>query len=242
MALLRRSLTALRAVFNTVFVVVWTIGMVTGVAVLAALARDRQVFVRAQRTWARGLVWGCGATFRVCGADALDPSAAYVLVVNHESPCDIVALFAALPAMPAFVAKRELLRVPFVAAALRLGGHVLVSRGQRGQAHEALQEAGRCLASGRSVVFFPEGTRGDGVTLLPFKSGGFRLAKDARASVLPIGLRGTASILGKGNPLVWPGTVEVHVGTPIPAAEVEARDAGELAEITRTAVTRLLGR
>jgi 1-acyl-sn-glycerol-3-phosphate acyltransferase len=231
-----------RAVANSIFFGVWTAFMVTFAVTTGVLLRDPQFFKRMQRYWARGLTSFWGVELEVYGAEHMPADdAGCVVMANHVSNVDIVALFIALPRIPGFMAKRELLKVPFLAAALRAGGHVIVDRGQHDQAKKALQHAAQQVREGRTVLVFPEGTRGDSESLGGFKSGGFRLARTAEVPIYPVGIRGTGLVGPKHSLLVWPGRIEVHIGEPFMPSEWQGLDQSALMARVRTRIVGLSG-
>lgn len=205
----------------------------------STLLRDPGLFKRAQRTWGRGLLRFWGVTLKVVGAERLNTDRSYVVMANHLSYVDIVALFVALPVMPGFLAKKELTRVPFLAAALRHGGHVVIDRGQHNRAMAALERAAGQVRDGTTVLIFPEGTRGDSDTIGAFKGGGFRLARSAGVPILPVGLRGCRGIFPKGSLLIRSGEIEVHIGTPVMPEEAAELDFEALTARVRQAVIEL---
>jgi 1-acyl-sn-glycerol-3-phosphate acyltransferase len=232
-------LQTIRSFANLIFLGAWTALMVTVAVTLGALRRDPELFRRMQRDWARGLIKFWGVELEVHGSEHMQAGNSYVVMSNHLSYVDIVALFLALPIIPGFLAKRELTKVPFLAQALRSGGHVVIDRGQRANAMAAINDAAEQVRSGKTVLIFPEGTRGDTDTIGDFKKGGFYLAKAARVPILPVGLRGTRMIFPRSSLLVRPGKVEVHIGAPIPEGEVELRDAGEMVPYVRARIMEL---
>ena len=229
----------LRSILNSIFLELWTAFMVTLAVALSALRGDFGVFRRMQRQWARGLVRFWGVRVAVHGAEHMDTSTSYVVVSNHLSWADIVVLFLALPITPGFLAKRELLRVPFLAAALRSGGHVIIDRGKRSSAVQALHKAAQEIRAGKTVLVFPEGTRGDSDTVGDFKKGGFHLARDAKVPILPVGVRGSRSVFPRAGILIHPGAIEVHIGPPIPVPDIERLSVDALVERTRAEVMAL---
>lgn len=213
--------------------------MVTYAIGSSLILNDPEFFRRAQRNWARGLARFWGMELKVFGAENMPEGSPYVVMSNHASYADIVALFMALPVIPGFLAKRELMKIPFLAAALRAGGHVIIDRGKRESAKAALDSAAQQVRSGKTVLIFPEGTRGDADAVAPFKSGGFHLAKAARVPIIPVGLRGTRAIGPKHSVLFWPGSVEVHIGAPISPDEIEGKELYPLVEAVRTRIATL---
>lgn len=184
---------------------------------LYSVTRDRPQFQKLQRVWADGLVRGWGLEVRAHGAEQLDPRGTYVFMANHLSHVDIVALFVALPVHVGFLAKKELRRVPFLAQAMVAGGHVFIDRKQRASALNVMSEAARDVANGASLVVFPEGTRAFEEHIQPFKRGGFHLARQAGVPVVPVGIRGARTVLGREDYLIRPGQLDVHIGAPVRA-------------------------
>jgi lyso-ornithine lipid O-acyltransferase len=91
-----------------------------------------------------------------------------LLVSNHVSYVDIIALLSLAPAM--FVAKREVKSWPVMGLMAQLGGTLFIDRQRRthvGEINDGIQTA---LDDGALVIVFPEGTSSDGKTVLPFRS------------------------------------------------------------------------
>ncbi len=116
------------------------------------------------RRFLAACAWIVGARVRVRGAP---PPANALILANHLSWIDILLLADSADAV--FVAKGELARVPLVGWLCRLNDTIFVERGDR-MAIDAQVAAVREALGARPVAIFPEGTTGDGETLLPFKS------------------------------------------------------------------------
>jgi len=221
------------------FVAPWTM-FVTASGVLLAKMTGRAAWIpEAERFWARGLLRVWGVHVEVDWPHDFDPDGPYVVMANHASHIDVPILFMALPFVPGFVAKKELDRVPFLSMALRAGGHVLLDRADRKSAIRALRSAAEQVRQGKTVVVFPEGTRGDGRALLPFKKGGFLIAKTADVAILPVGIQGSSSVLPRGASLPHSHVVHVRVGDPIDAHEVRSLNIGQLLSRVRSQITEL---
>ena len=91
-----------------------------------------------------------------------------VFLANHLSWVDILVLAGATGS--AFVAKSELRGVPLVGWLCTLNHTLFVERGNRMGIAEQIAALGRAITAGWAITIFPEGTTGDGVTLLPFKA------------------------------------------------------------------------
>lgn len=231
----------LRALFNALVFPLWTALCVTFALCAGWLKRDPDYFYRAQRGWARGLYRLCGISLTVEGAENMDPQGAYVIVANHASYMDIAALFASLPKLPQFMAKRELAKIPFLGTALRSGRHILVTRGNHASAKNSLDSAAESLKAGAAILIFPEGTRSTQGTIARFKTGAFRLAKLGEVQILPVGIHGTRHVLPKHGRLIRPHAVTVRIGKPVSAAEVQGANLNELTERIRQTLAELSG-
>ncbi|MGA1800470.1 lysophospholipid acyltransferase family protein [Sphingomonas sp. 4RDLI-65] len=91
-----------------------------------------------------------------------------VFVSNHLSWIDILLLSGATGT--AFVAKSELRTAPLVGWLCTLNHTIFVSRADRMAVTDQIAQVRDTLAQDWPVTLFPEGTTGDGVTLLPFKA------------------------------------------------------------------------
>jgi 1-acyl-sn-glycerol-3-phosphate acyltransferase len=170
------------------------------------------------RFWSRLNLRLLGIEVTASGAEHVAPGQSYVVMANHQSYCDIWATFAALPLQLRWVMKRELRKIPVFGYACGRMGHIYVERGNREDARASMAEAARRIASGTSVVFFPEGTRSTTGVLGPFKSGGFRLALAGGVPLLPVSITGTGRTLAAHSWIFHPGRVHVAVSAPIPTA------------------------
>ncbi|MGA9725792.1 MAG: 1-acyl-sn-glycerol-3-phosphate acyltransferase, partial [Candidatus Binatus sp.] len=114
---------------------------------------------------------------------------------------------------------------------------------------ESLEDALAELAQGRCVLMFPEGTRSAEGDIHEFKSGAGLLALRSRCDVLPVLIRGTHDVMGKGSLVPRHHPVEVRIGRAITAAELRelaasSEGAGayrKIADLMRAAVIALSG-
>lgn len=183
-----------------------------------------------QRCEAMGTGWLKDAQIDlvVKGLDALDLSKPYLFMSNHQSLFDIPVLFAVLKGRLRMVTKKELFRVPIWGQALQVAEFIAIDRKDRYKAVESLKEAARLMQSGINVWIAPEGTRSKDGKLLPFKKGGFMLALETGATIVPVAIKGTLRVIPKKSFRLRLGQhVEVEFGEPIEASEysLETRDA-----------------
>jgi 1-acyl-sn-glycerol-3-phosphate acyltransferase len=172
------------------------------------------------RLWTRLILTIGGVAVRVSGLSQINPKQQYVFMVNHQSNIDIPVLIESLPGFQLrWIAKRELLWVPFFGWAMWAAKHITVDRSCRFDALGTLKKAQERMKDGISVVVFPEGTRSSDGNLLPFKRGGFLLAAKAQIPIVPVTITGSGTILPKGDWRIRGGKIEVTVGAPVPAED-----------------------
>jgi 1-acyl-sn-glycerol-3-phosphate acyltransferase len=204
-----------------------------------ALRRDAPALERHTRVWAQGLARGWGVRVVAHDTERLPIDRPCVVMANHQSHADVVALFLGLPVLPVFLAKRELRAVPLFGRAMETGGHVFIDRGKHQSAVDTIDDAARRLRAGSPLLVFPEGTRGRRAEIQRFKKGGFHLARKAGVPNVPIGIRGSRAVWPREAPAALPGLISLHVGEPIPAAEVTEGEIEPLIERVRARVAEL---
>lgn len=193
------------------------------------------------RIWARGALVAGGVRVRVELHPAVRPGVGYVVMANHASYFDVLAMLAVLPGQYRFVAKRSLFHIPIFGWALRAGGFIPVDRKDRSRAKEIWKAAGDRLRKGASVFFYPEGTRSPDGRIHRFQRGAFLVALNAGAPILPVGISGARAIMPKQRFAVDPGVITVRFGEPVVTEGVSVREKNALIREVREEVGRLAG-
>jgi len=203
---------------------------------LPALAVDRsgRATLWIARGWVSWILRTCGVTVESDGLENLTEPC--ILMSNHQSVFDTAAVIQSLPISWKFVAKRELLWVPFFGWVLAAGDQIIVDRGNREQAVRSRQRAAERVRGGVNVIVFPEGTRSPDAHIAPFKSGGFHLALQSGVPIVPVTVSGSWRITPKRSLRVESGRVLVRYGKPIPTHDLGLDDRQELKRRVREAI------
>jgi 1-acyl-sn-glycerol-3-phosphate acyltransferase len=228
-------------VTNAAFTPFWTAGVTVTAVAMARLSKRARYIPEGERLWARGLLKAWGVQVDVEGIERLPAEPPYILMANHQSHVDVPILFASLPVIPGFLAKKELDKIPFLSMALRAGGHVLIDRADRSSAMRVLKHAAEEVRSGKTLAIFPEGTRGEEDRLAPFKKGPFLIAKKAAVPIVPVGILGSRLLLSRNEWLPRSGRVRLMVGQPITPDEIRSLDVDGLSDRTYRSIAALLG-
>jgi len=101
----------------------------------------------------------CHITYSVEGLENIPKDHVGIALCKHQSSWETYFLPLLFPKF-GYIAKRELLWVPFFGWGLALMGPITIDRKNKSSAMQQIITEGKaCLQSGRWVLMFPEGTR-----------------------------------------------------------------------------------
>jgi 1-acyl-sn-glycerol-3-phosphate acyltransferase len=240
-------ITILRSITTYLAVSLYVLLIGTPFVVLALFLRNPLILYKVGLVGVRLGERLSGIQVRVRGADRIQRQRAAVYAVNHTSNVEPPILYDALSELfprLRIVYKAELRKLPVLVQAFDLAGFVPLQRGNPEQSLPAVERAAEALREGNSFLIFPEGTRSQTGTLLPFKKGGFIMAIKGQAPVVPIAIKGARNAMRKGSFVINPVVIDVIFGDPVETigltladrdtliAEVRARVQGLLADST----------
>lgn len=137
------------------------------------------------RWWSSKMLAVLGVALRVQGAPA---SGGSLLVANHISWLDILAIHAVLP-HARFVSKADVKAWPLLSHLVEAGGTLYLERERKRDALRVVHAMAQALQAGETVAVFPEGTTSDGRALLPFHANLLQAAIATGSQVQPVALR-----------------------------------------------------
>jgi 1-acyl-sn-glycerol-3-phosphate acyltransferase len=196
-------LAQLRVVQRSIYLlatIAW--GLLAVLLLYPLISVDRQRSVK--RAWSRQMVSACGLSLSIKAAKdgRLEPLDGELVVMNHISFIDILALDALRPVH--FIAKSEIRSWPIIGTLCKRTGTIFIERGKRHAVHDVLKVMAAELRQGEVVSFFPEGTTGNGITLLPFHANLFEAAVRSGAKVRPVVIRYAQN----GKPSLLPAFID----------------------------------
>jgi 1-acyl-sn-glycerol-3-phosphate acyltransferase len=176
---------------------------------------------------------------RVVGLEHLpEPGQPLILVANHASYLDTLALIDAIPREFVYVAKQELAERFFSRVFLRRLDTLFVERFDLQRSADMTGEFANVLVQGRSLAFYPEATFRAEPGLLPFRMGAFVAAAESGVPLLPVAIGGTRAILQSDSNFPYHGAVQVIVEQPLRPEESGWAEAARLRSEARAAIAR----
>jgi 1-acyl-sn-glycerol-3-phosphate acyltransferase len=155
-----------------------------------------------------------GIRSEVAGLDNI-PEGGCIIASKHQSDWDI---FAILPhtGKPAFIAKKELMDIPFFGWAARTLETITIDRKRGSDAIPAmLADARGAVARGCRIIIFPEGTRGAPLMPGSYKFGTAKLYEALDVPLVPVAVN-SGLFWGRNSLILWPGTARATFLPPIP--------------------------
>ena len=178
--------------------------------------------------WARFIALVSGLEVSASGMERVPAGRSCVVVSNHQSHLDAIALVLSSPVPLRMLGKKSLFRIPIFGWGMRMAGHIPIDRFQGRTDFEALQRSCRSLYElGRSISIFPEGTRSSDGRLLPFKQGAFHIARNLGLPIVPASVRDTRTVLPARTFRFRKGRATVTWHEPIDPHEMSVEDLAE---------------
>lgn len=167
--------------------------------------------------WVSFILWWlaitCKLHFEVEGHEHITPDA-QIVFAKHQSTWETIALQKIFP-QQVWVAKRELMWIPFFGWGLALMKAIAIKRGTGQAAVRQLVTEGKSrLDEGLWVVIFPEGTRIPPGQKGRYRIGGAVLAEQTGYPIIPVA-HNAGEYWPRRSFIKRPGTIQVRVGAPI---------------------------
>lgn len=201
--------------------------------------------LRIVRKMFRLLLQIAGVHVTVKGLENIPKGQPVLYVGNHRSYFDILVGYTTVPGKLGFVAKKEMLRYPFLSDWMVNVNCLFLDRKNIREGLKAILEGIEKVKRGVSIWIFPEGTRNrnaDVRELLPFKEGSLKIAEKSGCPVIPVAISGTADVFEKHIPFIRPSHVTIEFGTPFIIKELPAEDRKFAGMYTRKIIIEMLER
>lgn len=188
------------------------------------------------KIWARVMLFVSFTRVSVTGKELIAKNSSYIIISNHQSLYDIIALVTTLGIQFRWIIKEEIKRIPLFGYALLKSRNIFIDRSNPQRARDSMAEGMARLPDGVSVLVFAEGTRSNDGKLKEFKKGGFVIALENHFPILPVTVNGSRKVMPRSSLVFHPGRIEVIVSRPIDTATRSGPDLDSIIQLTRNAI------
>ena len=185
--------------------------------------------------WAKSVFLLVGKKFKVKGIDYIRKDQRYILVSNHGSLFDIVAIMSIYPGVSWFGHER-LLKVPLFGKLLKMNGYVAFKEPNYRNTKKMIDEL-VLRSKDQTVAIFPEGTRTLDGKINEFYRGFIYLLRNTEVNILPVTLNGFYDLKPKNRSYInFDARLEVIIHEPIERDELIYKSDFEIAESVKAVI------
>jgi 1-acyl-sn-glycerol-3-phosphate acyltransferase len=177
------------------------------------------IIYRLAQGWALTLIPVSGCKLSVKGRENIPKKGGVCFVSNHSGYFDIILMLAFCGRPFGFIAKKELIFVPFINAWIFMLGGLFIDRKNVRKAISTINKGVKRIKQGGGMIIFPEGHRSKEKRLLPFHPGSLKLATQAEAVIVPVAIDGSYDVFEK-NHLVVKASAKIAFLEPIDTAKI----------------------
>lgn len=157
-----------------------------------------------------------GVSVTVIGEENVPTDTSVLYVGNHRSYFDILLTYVRVPRPTGYIAKKEMLRYPFLVNWMKNLHCLFLDRKDLKQGLKTILEGIEKVKSGISICIFPEGTRNKvNDTFLPFRDGSFKIAEKSGCPIVPMSIYNSAGIFEDHLPKIKKAHVILEYCPPI---------------------------
>lgn len=192
--------------------------------------------------WLAGItLWLAGCPIKIINKENLPSVTPIIYISNHASYLDAIVLLAVVPKNTQFVAKKELLKVPFLKSIIQKLKTITVDRIDFSTNLLDAKIIVEKIKQEKSVIFFPEGTFTYATGLRPFKLGAFKVAVETSTPICPIAINGTRHILRGDKFILSPKKIVVTIGLTYAPSSKEWGEVTRLHALARAEIIKACG-
>lgn len=190
-------------------------------------------FRRAQKI-AKHVLKVSNTSMEVSGTENI-PQENCVFIANHQAIFDGFALLAYIDKPFAFIAKKEIQKIPLVSSWMKSIGSIYINRQSPRESIKTIKQGVEKIKAGHSMMIFPEGTRSLTSKMNSFKKGSMKLATKSKACIVPITIDGSYNVLEVGKK-VRGNKVKMVIHKPIYVNSLSKEEEQDLAKYVQNII------
>lgn len=239
--MMRKIWNIIKAVFFTIWLFIGFFGVViiygSYVLIKSNILKRKKGEEVSQEYIRKVVSWFGKVTFKflrsdvqIEGKEHIPNEGPYVIISNHQSLFDIPLILGYIYPS-AFIAKKELAKIPILGRFIKKLGSILIDRNDVKSGAVALKKFAKISKTGEIITLFPEGTRSIDGKVGEFKKGSLLIPFRYNIKVLPISINGTIKMSKKGSLFIKPSSIKLFIHEPIEPKKFASE--GELREHLR---------
>ena len=181
-----------------------------------------------------------GTKIEARGMENIPKDQAVLYVGNHNSYYDIISSYTLLPGPTGYVAKKEMIKYPFLSWWMIFIDCIFIDRKNIKEGLKAILAGVDQIKSGVSMFVFPEGTRSKNGEMAPFKEGSMKMATKSDAPNVPVAFTNTRSIWEAQTPKKKSINIIIEFGKPIIISELSKEEQKHLGVYTQNRIKEML--
>jgi 1-acyl-sn-glycerol-3-phosphate acyltransferase len=185
--------------------------------------------------WAKSVFLALGKKTRIQGKENLAKGGNYIIIANHTSLFDIVAIMSFYPGVTWF-GREYLLKIPLLGFYLRNTGYIPMKTANFRNTKKMLEQLVQ-KSNGRALAIFPEGTRTMNGKINRFHRGFVHVAKASKLDILPVTLNGFYSLKPKNRFYIdFSSKISVVIHKPVKNEELIMKSDDEIINIVKEVI------
>ena len=210
-------------------------GLIVIVLVLLAFLRQKRAVRLVMQFWAKSAFIIIGKKLHIEGKENIKKTGKYILIANHASLFDIMAIISFFPGVSWFGHER-LLKVPIFSQVLKMTDYVPMKRASIANTREMLDRLIE-KSEGHTIAIFPEGTRTEDGKINEFFRGFIQVLRASEINVLPVTLNGFFILKPKNRFYInFSSRISVFIHEPLSRESLIDRDDAEIISIVKNII------
>lgn len=218
--------------FNLFIMALYTIPVTYAIWFVGLFNKYGKLKYYIAQSWVNPWLWAARAKTTFTKAVEYKNNESFVVISNHLSNIDSLILFKLLKIKWAFMAKKEVYKLPVFRTAAKSFNFIKVDRSDKNDRKSINDQAKTLFSNGWSLMVYPQGTRAKKDNFLPFKSGAFHIALDNNIPILPVVIAGTGDIWPRGGKFMTSGKAIINTLEPIDISKYTKDTIDQLVEET----------
>ncbi len=188
--------------------------------------------------WSKSLLWVAGMKRNVFGKENLPKENSVCFVSNHQSIFDILLILANVPKVIGFIAKKELLKMPFLNFWMIMIGCAFIDRKSRTQSMALIKDRLHQIHNGKPMLIFPEGTRSRCAEMNKFKTSGLQLVINEGITIVPLTVVDTYKCYEHNGNRVVGNKIELWIHKPVDVSQLSDEEKKNLIDTLQNIIAK----